>query len=127
MHHCMINLFRYTGHNIVLGGSHYDQYHLDYIGIWEHTNGVHDSWFTHPHGMRCTPSTQPFGPTRSGANGANGANGGNGAMTFKTHASPLDDLRRLFPEGDKQPINTFILPFNTYKQPINTFILPFNV
>ena len=26
----------------------------------------------------------------------------------------------------KQPINTFILPFNTYKKPITTFIFPFN-
>jgi len=57
--------FAFTGHNVVLGGSHFDEYIMDYHSV---TAGAVDPMlFDPPAGMECHPSDQPFGPTRSAA------------------------------------------------------------
>jgi hypothetical protein len=53
--------FKFTGHNVVLGGSHFDEYVLDYHSVVE--GPVDEELFQPPMGMTCEPSDQPFGPT----------------------------------------------------------------
>lgn len=76
----------FVGHNVVLGGSHYDQYIVNYLSVHEHPEGIEKSWFEAPFGMVCEPSDQPFGPTVTGHH--------------KTFRNPLTDITMLFP-GEK--------------------------
>lgn len=68
------------GHNVVVGGSHVDEYWMDYVSITP-LSSVDDAEFKPPAGMPCLAGNATFGPT--------------GAMT---RSNPLHDLQMLFPE-----------------------------
>jgi hypothetical protein len=70
-----------NGHNVVLGGSHYDTYYLDYISVNKIAR-LDDYHLQPPTGMPCISGSSTFGPK--------------GQMT---RSNPLDDLRMLFPQG----------------------------
>jgi hypothetical protein len=53
--------FRLDGHNVVLGGSHSDDYRLDYLSFRAVPQDA--SHFKKPVGMPCHPMDAPFGPT----------------------------------------------------------------
>lgn len=55
--------FHMQGHNVVIGGSHVDEYFMDYIDIKALDTPLHDSLFVPPNGMACHDTEDPFGPT----------------------------------------------------------------
>ena len=57
--------FMFTGHNVVLGGSHFDEYVMDYHSVVEATPPA--SLFQAPQGMTCHPADSPLGPTTAEA------------------------------------------------------------
>jgi hypothetical protein len=76
------------GHNVVLGGSHYDKYQLDYVQVAE-LPSVDDMVFRPPSGMQCYDHDLPTGPTRMDTH--------HGAMT---RSNAAHDLEMIFPRGE---------------------------
>ena len=83
-----------AGHNVVAGGSHVDEYWLDYISILPTTTSFSSSLFAPPSGMTCQNTDTPFGPT---------ALMGGDAM----RSNPLHDIRMLFPHGESTKADVF--------------------
>lgn len=54
-----------VGHNVVFGGSHVDEYIVDYISFQASQAWPEAEFFLPPAGMPCTQSNNPFGPTVS--------------------------------------------------------------
>eukprot|EP01052_Picozoa_sp_SAG31_P032778 SAG31_NODE_3629_length_4049_cov_3.487089_1_plen_554_part_00 len=85
--------FKFTGHNIVLGGSHFDEYVFDYHAV---TAGPVDSeLFMPPMGMTCRPADSPLGPVVEGTGPHAAAAAGGAAIHPVTH--PSGELVQLFP------------------------------
>lgn len=76
------------GHNVVLGGSHYDEYILSYV-TFDAVSKVDHTAFAPPSGMPCYSNNIPTGPTRlSTASGER-----------ITRSNALHDLEMIFPRG----------------------------
>lgn len=52
-----------VGHNVVFGGSHVDEYVVDYLSYTDSAEWPEDEFFLPPQGMPCTSMNNPFGPT----------------------------------------------------------------
>ena len=96
--------FEFTGHNVVLGGSHFDQYVLDYNSVTPAgPEGLDPNLFQPPAGMECFDSSQPFGPTRQAAT--------QGALEGESHPQthPTAEIAMLFPgeQADQLRADTF--------------------
>ena len=90
-HHSPVQ-FRFTGHNVILGGSHFDEYVMDYHSIV--VGAPPSGRFEPPMGMSCRAEGNPFGPTATVA-----------ALYAKVPPAehppshPAHDLALLFPGG----------------------------
>lgn len=85
--------FKAMGHNVVLGGSHNDEYWMDYISITPLAS-VDPSIFSPPLGMTCLNSQSPYGPTST-----------MGGDAYRSN--PLHDIHMIFPEGESRRKNAF--------------------
>lgn len=54
--------FHMIGHNVVLGGSHYDEYVLNYLSV-NVLDEVDDQLLLPPSGLPCHDNDNPYGPT----------------------------------------------------------------
>lgn len=54
-----------VGHNVVFGGSHVDEYVVDYLYFAPAPMWPAEEFFSPPYGMPCSQSSNPFGPTKS--------------------------------------------------------------
>jgi len=78
--------FWMKGHNVWMGGSHFDEYIISYNSV-DTLQKVDPAIFSPPAGMSCIDSDNPYGPT----------SGGIDTHTRRYH--PLAGLHAVFPEG----------------------------
>lgn len=96
--------FQFTGHNVVLGGSHFDEYVMDYHSVTAAgPQGLDPTLFQAPAGMECFDVDQPFGPTRQSAT--------QGVSAGESHpvTHPAGEIAMLFPgeQADRLRRDTF--------------------
>lgn len=84
-----------NGHNVVLGGSHYDHYQLDYVTMKE-LDAVDERVFNTPYGLECSDSITPSGPTRLAV-----------GDSYVRRSHPLHDLEMIFPRGHARRAGQF--------------------
>jgi C1A family cysteine protease len=81
--------FHMYGHNVAVGGSHVDEYILDYLDYQE-VDKVADFLFKPPSGMPCHEGSNPFGPT-----------------AHKRKSNPKEDFHMMFPQGAEKREEVF--------------------
>ena len=90
-----VRLHMKMGHNVVLGGSHYDEYIVEYVDVSAQTY-QDPSLFAPPSTMECID----FGQISGGPTGEHKMRASrHGARTFR---NPLQDIVSHFPEGATQ-------------------------